>query len=189
MPRTSISNRTAHGKTALTSLRTPTPHDAGLIAVLGRQAFGETFHHYTSPQAVAAFLDEDYDSAGLAQSLADPALHWRLVEQDGIAAGFMKWGACKLPLTPLHPPQAELHRLYVLKAFQGHGLGRILMDEAMTRMREGGSGEICLGVWEGNDKAKAFYTRYGFEKAGEYNYAPIGKQTDREWIMRKFVNG
>lgn len=156
--------------------------------MLGRQAFGETFHHYTSRDAVEAFLDHDYDPARLGSSLSDDSLHWRVAELDGQPAGFVKWGHCKLPLPPVAPPQAELHRLYVLKAFQGKGLGRVLMDEAISRMRQGGAGEICLGVWEGNANAKGFYTRYGFEKAGEYNYTPIGEQTDREWIMRKIVN-
>ncbi len=98
----------------------------------------------------------------------------------------MKWGACKLPLAPLHPPQAELHRLYVLQAFQGHGVGRALMDAAMAEITESGAGEICLGVWEGNHRAQRFYASYGFEKAGEYGF-PVGRQIDCEWILRKIL--
>lgn len=157
------------------------------MVALGRTCFLETFTHYDHPQAVEEYLNRDYAPQALADSLANPLHHWRLAEIDGAMVGFVKWGNCSLPIAPTHPPQAELMRLYVLKAFHGYGVGRALMDAALAQMEGGGAGEICLGVWEHNHHAQRFYQRYGFEKVGEYDYVPIGAQQDREWIMRRVV--
>lgn len=165
-------------------LRLATPDDSNILARIGRQAFTETFGHLYAPEDLAAHLAKDYDPSTLAGSLNSANEHWRLAEWQGEPAGFIKWGRCHLPLEPMATPQMELHRLYVLEAFQGKGIGRALMEAALTHMLECGAGEICLGVWEKNHKAHAFYASYGFEKAGEYDY-PVGRQIDREWIMRK----
>lgn len=167
-------------------IRTPAPEEALLLSMLGRQAFTETFGPLYPPEDLAAHLAKDYDPANLVHSLVSKNDHWRLAEWQGKPAGFVKWGQCNLPLEPVAPPQMELHRLYVLQAFQGKGIGRALMDAALTHMQEETAGEICLGVWENNVKAQSFYGAFGFEKAGEYNY-PVGRQVDREWILRKFM--
>jgi ribosomal protein S18 acetylase RimI-like enzyme len=160
--------------------------EAPLLAILGRQAFTETFGHHYAPEDLAAHLAKDYDPMILASSLVSADEHWRLAEWQGQPAGFVKWGACHLPLPALTQRQMELHRLYVLQAFQGKAIGRALMEAALTHMQEAGAAEICLGVWENNHKAQAFYASYGFEKAGEYDY-PVGRQIDREWILRKIL--
>lgn len=165
-------------------LRSPSPDEAELLARLGRQAFTETFGHLYASEDLTAHLVKDYDPAMLARSLGAADEHWRLAEWQGQPAGFVKWGRCHLPLQPVALPQAELHRLYVLQAFQGKRIGRSLMDAALAHMQDHGAGEICLGVWENNHKSQAFYASYGFEKAGEYDY-PVGRQIDREWILRK----
>ena len=51
------------------------------------------------------------------------------------------------------------------------------MDRVVDRVQ-------WLGVWSGNLRAQRFYRRYGFEKAGEYNY-PVGKVVDREFIFHR----
>lgn len=167
-------------------LQTPGPEEALALVSVGRQAFTETFGSLYSAQDLQDFLAKDYDPAMVAHGLADPTLHWRVARLDGVMVGFVKWGVCKLPLEPIALPQMELHRLYVLQAFQGKAIGRALMHAAMAGMQASGAGEICLGVWENNMKARRFYAAYGFEKAGEYDY-PVGKQIDREWIMRKIL--
>jgi ribosomal protein S18 acetylase RimI-like enzyme len=170
----------------LLTLHLPTLADAQTLSALGRQAFTETFGHLYPPEDLAAHLAKDYDPVALADSLARADEHWRLAVWSGQPAGFVKWGPCHLPLAPLASPQWELHRLYVLEAFQGKGMGRALMDAALTHMEAAGAAEICLGVWENNHKAQAFYATYGFSKAGEYDY-PVGRQLDREWILRRQI--
>ena len=54
----------------------------------------------------------------------------------------------------------EIIALYLLKEYQGLGLGRKLMDAAMDRLN--GCTPITLYVLKGNDHAIGFYEHYGF---------------------------
>ncbi|MBY0355961.1 MAG: GNAT family N-acetyltransferase [Rickettsiales bacterium] len=165
-------------------LRIATPEDTALIVTLGRRCFEETFAHLYNPEDLTLFLDQDYHPQRIHDWLSDSQTHWRIAIRDDMPVGYIKWGECKLPLPPLATPQAEIHRLYVRRDYQSAGIGRELMNEAIAHVLAAGAAEICLGVWENNHKAIKFYHSYGFAKAGEYDF-PVGRQIDREWIMRR----
>ena len=110
-----------------------------------------------------------------------------MLEENGILVGYMKFGACQLPYTPEIAPVLELHRLYVLKSHHGKKLGRRMMKHFMDTAKVKGAKAMLLGVWEGNVNAQRFYQHYGFTKVGEYNYWPIGKVIDREWVMQRIL--
>jgi ribosomal protein S18 acetylase RimI-like enzyme len=57
-------------------------------------------------------------------------------------------------------------RVYLLHRFQGSGLGRRLMNEALAHARASGARRILLGVYGKNDDAIAFYERIGYSKIG-----------------------
>jgi len=47
---------------------------------------------------------------------------------------------------------------------------------------------IWLGVWEKNKRAIDFYTRWGFEKFGEWDFL-LGNDLQRDWLMKKALTG
>jgi ribosomal protein S18 acetylase RimI-like enzyme len=57
-----------------------------------------------------------------------------------------------------------LHQLYVLPAYQGHGIGGMLLDEILDDFPD--ARRIKLEVEEQNSRAVAFYRIYGFEQTG-----------------------
>ncbi len=66
---------------------------------------------------------------------------------------------------PRHPvPVARMGRLAVDKSTKGQGLGKLLMVDAMIRIREASKlvGVYALLVDAKDDSAKAFYKKYGF---------------------------
>jgi ribosomal protein S18 acetylase RimI-like enzyme len=43
---------------------------------------------------------------------------------------------------------------------------------------------IWLGVWEHNQQAINFYTKWGFEKFGEHDFV-LGNDVQTDWLMKK----
>lgn len=78
----------------------------------------------------------------------------------------------------------EIERIYVLKEFQKHGLGKQLYDKALERAHALGKSRIWLGVWEHNHNALAFYSKIGFERIGQHSFF-MGDDEQIDYIMVK----
>lgn len=165
------------------SLRLATPADAVALARIGRETFIETFGHLYSDEDLHAYLAGAYDAAQHARDISDNALRFWIIEYEGAIAGYAKAGPCKLPVNMESERAFEIYRLYVRGAYQGGSVGRMLIEAVLTWMRGQGADTAYLGVWEHNLRAQRFYARYGFAVVGEYGF-PVGKQVDRELIMR-----
>jgi diamine N-acetyltransferase len=158
--------------------------DAEALSQLGAETFRETFAHLYAPEDLAAFLAEAYGLERTRADLADPdKAHW-LVEADGQPVGYALAGPCGLPHPEVTPACGELKRFYLLKAWQGGGLGRRLFANIMEWLEAQGPQAIWIGVWSENFGAQRFYAREGFEKIGEYGF-PVGRTVDREFILRR----
>ena len=167
-------------------LRPAAPEDAETLAVLARDTFRETFTHYPEEDR-EAHLAEHYTPAIFTGYITDPDTRLWLAEAEGKPVSYVKFGAYKLPFVPTEIPVIELHRIYVFSAWKGYKIGAALMDKLWEYAGERQAKAVYLGVWEHNVKAQYFYRRYGFEKVGEYDYPPVGRTLDREWIMRKIL--
>lgn len=172
------------------SLRRARAADAGALAALKSVCFRETFlEDFAIPypaDEIARFENAAYSEAAVAAELADPRqASWVVEAPDGAFAGYARTGPAKLPHPDVGPQDGELYQLYMRRSAQGTGMGRALMEEALLWLQERHPGPLWLGVWSGNDKAQRFYARYGFHKAGEYEF-PVGDEwRDREFILRR----
>lgn len=79
----------------------------------------------------------------------------------GQVIGFVGFGAYRDETLPEH---GEVFSIYVLKEYQGQGVGYELMNAALGRLAD--DPKIAVWVLEGNDKAIRFYERYGFRLDG-----------------------
>jgi len=158
--------------------------DAETLAALGVATFIETFGHLYAPADLRAYIAEAYDLDRTRADLADPAKASWLVEADGDAIGYALAGPCALPHPEVTPACGELKRLYFLKAWQNGGFGARLFGEVMDWLQSQGPRAVWIGVWSENHGAQRFYSRHGFEKAGEYDFH-VGAQIDLEFIFRR----
>jgi glycolate oxidase len=93
----------------------------------------------------------------------------------------------KQPQDPSQPRQAMLISVYVAPEHRGLGLADQLLDEACAVARaEFGAGVIELGVHEDNARARAFYTRHGFEVTGAARPYPQDK-AKQEIVMARRI--
>jgi GNAT superfamily N-acetyltransferase len=61
----------------------------------------------------------------------------------------------------------ELKRIYSLSRFHGTGVGGALMQYAVEYARETQAPRLMLGVYAGNERARAFYRKQGFTRIAD----------------------
>ncbi len=159
--------------------------DIPALSNLCADTFRETFSHDNTEEELQAFFDEAYNYDILKRELNHDESETYLAYVDDVLAGYLKvnWGGaqteCKLE------DAFEVQRIYVLKAYQGYGVGRALFDKAMRIAESGGFAWAWLGVWEKNYKAQHFYKHYGFEKFGEHKFIVTPEKVDIDWLLKK----
>ncbi len=98
--------------------------------------------------------------------------------------GYALCTAPDLPLPDLGPGDYELRRIYLLHRFQGTGIGRALMQQAVQSATDQGYARLLLGVYGKNHAALAFYERAGFTQVGE-RFFTVGKTTHHDAVMAR----
>ena len=170
-------------------IRRATRADERTLAQISEETFVETFVEGFGvpypPADLAAFVEDAHSRAAFLKMLADPAKKlWLAEAPGGRAVGYAVAGPCKLPHPDVGSADAEISRLYLRNEAQGSGLGRRLLETVLAGVDPNRTRSLWLSVWEGNDRAQAFYARYGFEVVGEWAF-PVGKTLDRDLIMRR----
>ena len=112
----------------------------------------------------AAELEATRSEAYFATALGERSM--LVAEEGGVLVGYVQFGDVDIAEVDVRPGDQELHRLYVETAFQGRGIGRMLMDEALRHLRLAGAERVFLQVWEENERAVRLYESYGFGTAG-----------------------
>jgi ribosomal protein S18 acetylase RimI-like enzyme len=169
-------------------IRRARPDEADALVAIGVATFIETFGHLYPQSDLDRYLAEAYGLPRTQAELADPAKASWLVEAPadlgGEVVGYATVGPCGLPHADVTPACGEVKRIYVTKAWQGSGLAARLLTETMAWLERDGPRTIWLGVWSQNHRALRFYARYGFGKAGEYDFH-VGDTVDHEYILRR----
>lgn len=170
-------------------LRRATPDDIEALATLKHDTFREAFLEDLAiaypPADLAIFEAESFGQQRVAAELADPArTTWVSEGANGILRAYAQAGPCKLPHPEAGPQYGELYQLYVRRNAQGLGLGRHLLDTALSWLETTFPGPLWIGVWSGNARAQAIYAARGFGKIGTYHFM-VGNHRDDEFIFRR----
>lgn len=72
-----------------------------------------------------------------------------------------------------HLNASEMKRLFVRKAFRGFGLGRMLVEEVLSRARLAGYSTVLLDTLNDMEAARALYQEAGFYEVAPYYHNPI----------------
>lgn len=168
------------------TIRHANPNDASLLAELGARTFSETFADDNAPEDIAAYLASSFNLAQQEAELADPASTFLVAEVGGAAAGYAKLHAGE-PAEGIEGAQpVELVRLYVSREWLGRGVGEALMHACLDDAKQAGHETIWLGVWERNERARAFYRKWNFRAIGEHVFQ-LGSDPQRDILMVRAV--
>lgn len=174
------------------AIRTATAADAALLTDLGRRAFSDAFASANTPENFAAYIEEAFSEHKQAAELAQPGSVFLIAEladpntgqAEPVGYARLLAGSSETCITGIRP--IELVRIYALGAHTGHGIGSALMQAALARAQGGGHDVIWLGVWQENQRAVAFYERWGFHKVGTHVFQ-LGDDSQTDWIMQRGV--
>ncbi len=157
--------------------------DAPALALVGQCTFLDTYADVLPGAAIIAHCAKAHSREQYAQWLSDSAFQLWLVEApDGAPVGFMVLSPPDLPLADLGAGDLEIKRIYLLTRFQGGGVGKRLIDEAVRHAAERKASRLLLGVYGNNLAAIGFYERCGFTKVGTRTFNVGGNLYD-DFIM------
>ena len=157
--------------------------DAEVLADLARRTFHDTFAATNDPTDMALHLSRAFGIDQQTRELSDRDITTLLVEADGEAIAYAQLRGDQVPECVSGASPVELFRFYVLREWHGRGIARPLMDRVKAEARGRGAKTLWLGVWERNDRARAFYVKSGFADVGEHIFLfGTDPQTDRVMV-------
>jgi GNAT superfamily N-acetyltransferase len=137
-------------------LRSAERADGGEIARVQLAAWRATYGHL-NPAMVDAF-DIESTAANWARAALDPAHRLQVAVCGGSMVGYAASG----PADGVPGSVGELHAVYLLPSAQGLGIGRRLVEDAMTWLAAAGYTRCLLWVADQNTHARGFYQHLGF---------------------------
>lgn len=162
----------------------------GLLASISRQTFFDTFSPYNTPADMQLFLDKQFSVEKLEAEIDLPDNYFFIAWEGEEPMGYMRlryWPNPVYDFLPAHP-SLEINRLYATQQAIGKGVGKAMMQFALDFARGQKLAWSWLGVWEKNERAIAFYHRWGFEKAGSHGFV-LGTDHQSDWLMVKKLAG
>ncbi len=152
------------------------PEDAPRLALVAKATFLETFAGLLDGADILAHCEREHDEAAYRSWLADPDAQLWLAETEegGAPIGFALLARPSLPI-PTGERDLELKRIYLFSRFHGSGTGKALFEAALAEARRRRSERLLLGVYAGNERARAFYAKSGFQPIGERRFEVGGR--------------
>lgn len=168
-------------------IKQATIEDAKLIADISHQTFYETFAEYNTKQDMEKFLNQQFTKGRLMLEVGAKQNTFLLAYDEGEIAGYVKLRDEKIPSSLYNTNVLEVARIYAVAKKIGKGVGAALMQSAINIAKEKKKELLWLGVWEKNQRAIDFYTKWGFEKFDETDFL-LGNDMQRDWLMKKRID-
>ena len=168
------------------TIRVARKEDAALIADMSRITFYDAFVQDNIKEDMDIFMNQQFTKAALMKEVE---------EEDGIFllayAGNEPCGYARMRLNNKEHIMAtenaiEIARIYALSSAIGKGVGSALMQYCIDMANQLNKSNIWLGVWEKNERAIAFYKRWGFEKFSEHRFL-LGTDLQTDWLMKRAI--
>jgi diamine N-acetyltransferase len=150
------------------------------------ETFNETFKAQNSPENMNAYLNKAFNREQLESELSIADSQFLFIYVDNQVAGYMKVNINDAQSEKMGEESLEIERVYIKKAFQKHGLGKVMLQKAIEMATEHHKTNIWLGVWEKNENAIAFYEKMGFVQTGAHAFV-MGDEEQIDLIMTKTI--
>jgi ribosomal protein S18 acetylase RimI-like enzyme len=165
-------------------IRSGTQDDAEALAELAARTFHETFAADNRPEDLEVYMAGAYGVSQQRRELSNPDIATLLVEVEGQLVGYAQVRSGISPVCVTGEAPIELWRFYIAQSLHGRGVARTLMDRVISEACRRGGRTLWLGVWERNQRAKAFYGKIGFVDVGSHVFmVGTDAQTDRLMMM------
>lgn len=157
--------------------------DAAPLAALSIEVWLGTYLKRGISAEFADYVLATFTAAAVSARLSDPAEVILLAEADEGIEGYIR---LTLPTGAVAPQEAEIATLYVRPACHRRGLGRALLEAALTRARLEGCDSVTLMANTDNAAALAFYVAQGFAMTGRRDFQLNGARYPNH-VMRRVL--
>jgi ribosomal protein S18 acetylase RimI-like enzyme len=167
-----------------TLTRIASKEDAALIADLSRQTFYDAFASQNTKENMDRFMNEQFTREALMNEVGAEGNIFLLAFMNDEVAGYARMREGEKRSEFGNKSSIEIARIYATQNTIGKGIGSALMQKCIDIAGEMKKDIIWLGVWEHNQQAIHFYTKWGFEKFGDHIF-PLGDDLQTDWLMKK----
>lgn len=136
-------------------IRSADQDDIATIGYLAHSIWPEVYKDIISSDQIEFMLTMMYSPDALIRQMEKDGHQFIIAEMDNGEVGFASYGKMEGSIW-------KLHKLYVLPAMHGKGVGRALLDMVEEEVRTHEGAHLVLNVNKQN-KAIRFYTSMGFE--------------------------
>lgn len=142
-------------------LKLATPEDWLAIQTIACKTWPHTFGAVMSKKQIDYMLALIYNEQSLKEQMVEKNHQFLLALKNDDPVGFASY-----ELNYRSAPQLMIHKIYLLPQSQGLGIGTKVFDYLTDLAKTHNQKRLRLKVFYKNDKAEAFYQKYGFINAG-----------------------
>jgi ribosomal protein S18 acetylase RimI-like enzyme len=168
------------------TVRLATKHDAELIADMSRQTFYDTFASQNTKEDMDKFMDEQFTREALMEEVGAENNIFLLAYDEEKPVGYARMRENNNPPSLGTSNAMEIARIYAATNAIGKGIGKVLMQKCIEIAKARNRELVWLGVWERNQRAIDFYTKWGFEKFADHDFV-LGNDVQKDWLMKKKI--
>lgn len=164
-------------------IKKATLSDLATIQDISKKSFIETFAAINTPENMAKYLQESFNTAQLTTEINNPESPFYIAFWNTEPVGYLKLNLGNAQTEVVEDTTLEIQRIYVLKEFHGKRIGQLLLDEAIKIAHQIPVTYIWLGVWEENHRALQFYTKNGFVTFDKHLFL-LGDDQQTDLLMK-----
>lgn len=164
------------------SIRNAGLADVPQLSTLGRKVFVDTYGETAAPEDMRRHVENYFGEPSIRSEIELASVQYLLASAGDSCAGLVKIRNSDAPQAVPASPAVEVQQLYVSTDFQRRGVGRLLMDRAMSIATDRGAAGVWLSVWTEADWATSFYLNYGFVTLDEIPFM-LGKTEYIDYLM------
>jgi ribosomal protein S18 acetylase RimI-like enzyme len=160
--------------------------DISQLQQISRQTFYETFSPVNTEENMRKYLDEELSIEKLSKELANQDSEFYFASSEKNVVGYLKLNFGKAQTELQEDKAIELERIYVLREFQGTGVGQFLYNYAIHIARQRDVDYLWLGVWEDNIRARNFYQKNGLVEFDKHIFK-LGNDVQTDIMMKRAI--
>lgn len=160
-----------------------TASDIDELIIISRDTFYESFYLLNTPENMQAYMDHAFTRPALLAELQNELVEFYFAKKNENVVGYIKVNRSGAQSEFNDGSSLELERLYIDSAYQGNGVGTLLLNKAKELAASLNLKYIWLGVWEMNPGAIRFYLRHGFESYGRHEFI-MGDEVQWDHLMK-----
>ena len=166
------------------TIRKALQSDADLLVDLGKRCFYEAFSDVTGPDDMNAYLASTFRKSTIEEQLRNEKSLIFIAEIDSDPAGYVYSHPAVAPEYITDKSGIKLERIYLLRQYYGCGVGDALMEISLAEFRSRGYQAVWLSSWELNERANAFYKKWGFKIVGNQKFT-VGGDVQNDFILSR----